>query len=83
MSDSSSISNSPPSDAALEEALRSVVRTIYKNGNLEDLTVKRVRSSAENDLDLQKDFFKDHPSWKDRSKSIIQAEVVRPVAIFC
>ena len=76
MSDSSSLSGSQPSDAAIEEALRNVVRNIYRTGNLEELTVKRVRNAAEKRLDLQKDFFKDYPSWKDRSKSIIQIEVV-------
>ena len=76
MSDSSSLSGSQPSAAAIEEALRTVVRNIYATGNLDELTVKRVRSAAETRLNLQKDFFKDNPSWNDRSKSVIQIEVV-------
>lgn len=76
MSDSESLSDSAPADSAMEEALRSIVQNIYKKGNLEDLTVKRVRAVAEKQLELEKDFFKDHTSWKEKSKTIIQAEVV-------
>jgi len=76
MSGSESLSDSPPSDAALKEALQSVVQEIYVTRKVEDLTVKRVRIAVEKRLGLQKDFFKDHPVWKDMSKDIIQAEVV-------
>lgn len=79
MSDSESLSDSPPSSAALKEALQSVVQEIYETRKVEDLTVKRVRIAAEKRLGLQKDFFKDHPVWKDKSKVIIQAEVVRAI----
>ena len=77
MSDLESLSNSPPSNAALKKALQSIVQEIYETRKVEDLTVKRVRIAAEKRLGLQKDFFKNHPVWKDRSKDIIQAEVVR------
>jgi len=79
MSDSESLSDSPPSDAALKAALQSIVKEIYETRKVEDLTVKRVRSAAEKQLGLQKDFFKDHPVWKNKSKDVIQAEVVRAI----
>lgn len=76
MSDSS-LSDGLPSDATLEQALRKAIRNVYKGGTLEDLTVKRIRKSAEGSLDLQHDFFKNDPTWKERSKGVIQSEVVR------
>lgn len=79
MSDSESLSDSPPSDAALKEALQNIVQEIYESRKVEDLTVKRVRIAAEKRLGLRTDFFKDHPVWKEKSKDIIQAEVVRAV----
>ncbi|KAK4694144.1 hypothetical protein P7C71_g3387, partial [Lecanoromycetidae sp. Uapishka_2] len=74
MSDSS-LSDGLPSDATLERALRSVVQKVYKSGKLEELTVKRIRKSAEGELDLQDGFFKNNSAWKERSKDIIQSEV--------
>ena len=76
MSDSS-LSNAPPSKAVLKEALRNAVREVYRSGDLDNLTVKRIRKSVEVDLDLQDDFFKCDPAWKEESKNIIQSEVVR------
>lgn len=64
-----------PSDATLEQALRRAVVAIYQSGHLEELTVKRVRTASERALDLQEGFFKT-PTWKDRSKRIIENEVV-------
>ena len=77
MSDSSSLSVSVPSAFKLEEALRDAVQHVYRTGNLEDLTVKRVRKAAEEQLGLEVDYFKNDPSWKENSKSIIQSEVAR------
>ena len=76
MSDSS-LSNGVPTDATLERALRAAVRQVYESKNLENLTVKRIRKSVERDLDLQDEFFKNDPAWKDKSKTVIQSEVVR------
>ena len=76
MSDSS-LSNGSPSDATLEQALRHAIQQVYDSGRMEELTVKRIRVSAETDLDLPEDFFKNDPTWKERSKSLIQSEVVR------
>ena len=67
---------SPPA-AKLEKSLRDAVRTIYKNGNTDDLTVKRIRKAVETNLLLDEDFFKNDQEWKTASKDIIQSEVVR------
>ncbi|MCJ1270051.1 hypothetical protein MMC22_009945 [Lobaria immixta] len=74
MSDSS-LSSVTPSQAALEQALRNAVERVYKLGNLEELTVKRIRAAAEQDLDLEEGFFKTDSTWKEKSKDIIQSEV--------
>lgn len=76
MSDSS-LSSVTPSPAAVEQALRNAVQRVYKLGNLEELTVKRIRAAAEQDLDLEEDFFKTDTIWKGKSKNIIESEVVR------
>ena len=76
MSDSS-LSDGAPSEGVLEQALRNAVRDVYQSGDLDNLTVKRIRKSVEADLDLQDDFFKNDSAWKERSKSVIQTEVVR------
>jgi hypothetical protein len=72
----SSLSNEKPSRATLEQALRNVVQTVYKTGNLEELTIKRVRIAAEKLLNLQDGFYKSEPTWNEESKRIIRSEVV-------
>ena len=67
--------NSMP-DSQLESALRSAVRRCYKSKDLESLTVKRVRKAAEEKIGLEEDFFKNDDRWKEKSKSVIQSEVV-------
>ncbi|KAF2083492.1 hypothetical protein K490DRAFT_51550 [Saccharata proteae CBS 121410] len=69
------MSDSEPSDGAVEQALRHAVRQVFKSGNLDNLTVKRVRKSAEEELDLSTDFLKNDAKWKDRSKQVIESEV--------
>ncbi|KAI9376264.1 hypothetical protein BJX61DRAFT_538962 [Aspergillus egyptiacus] len=64
-----------PSDEELEKALRHVVANIYKTGNTEELTVKRVRLAAEKALQLEEGFFKTNGDWKARSDQIIKDEV--------
>ncbi len=76
MSDSSSLSDAIPSRPALEQGLRNAVQQVYQTGDLENLTVKRVRKIVEDDLELPEDFFKIDATWKERSKELIQAEVV-------
>lgn len=81
----SSLSDGAPSEDELEQALRNAVREVYLSGDLDNLTVKRIRKSVEADLDLQDDFFKTDPAWKERSKNVIQSEVVRiqPFYVLC
>ncbi|MCJ1390876.1 hypothetical protein MMC18_003737 [Xylographa bjoerkii] len=62
-----------PSVKFLEQSLRNAVRDVYKTGDLEELTVKRIRKAVEENLNLQEDFFKE-PAWKDKSKEIIEEE---------
>ena len=75
MSDSD-LSEPPPSAATLELALRRAVDRIYDQGNAEDLTFKRIRKAAEERLDLEDGFYKSRPTWKDKSKAIIESQIV-------
>ncbi|GAB1199008.1 hypothetical protein APSETT444_008340 [Aspergillus pseudonomiae] len=81
VSDSESESDEPavpsvPSNDALEKALRKTVATIYKSGNMEELTVKRVRMAAEKSLGVEEGFFKGSSTWKSKSDQIIKDEVL-------
>ena len=71
-----------PSDQVLEKTLRDQVATIFKSGNMEELTVKRVRLAAEDTLGLTAGYFKSTGDWKARSENIIKDEVVRLVCIY-
>lgn len=80
MSDSESEADgevpSTPSDQALEKGLRDQVAAIFKSGNMEELTVKRVRLATEDTLGLTAGYFKSTGDWKARSENIIKDEVV-------
>ena len=65
-----------PSDATIERTLRHAVQAIHKSGKEEDLTVKRVRTRAEQELHLPLDFLKSDKTWKGRSSTIIKDAVV-------
>lgn len=65
-----------PSDAAISTKLREVVIAIHKSGNEGDLTVKRVRARAEEELGLPADFFKTSSVWKEKSQNQIKHAVV-------
>lgn len=64
------------SDQTLEQNLRDQVSAIFKSGNMEELTVKRVRLAVENKLGLTSGYFKSTGDWKARSEEIIREEVV-------
>lgn len=70
-----SMQSSPAEGSDLENALRAKVQQIFRLGNLDELTVKRVRRAVETELGLEVDHFKDEV-WRGRSKSIIESEVV-------
>lgn len=67
--------SSPLEDSDLENALRAKVQQIFRLGNLDELTVKRVRRAVEIELGLEREHFKDG-EWREKSKSIIESEVV-------
>ncbi|OQE90671.1 hypothetical protein PENNAL_c0011G07326 [Penicillium nalgiovense] len=64
-----------PSDQTLEKSLRDQVAAIFKSGNMEELTVKRVRLAAEDTLGLTEGYFKSTGDWKARSENVIKDEV--------
>ena len=65
-----------PSDRALTEAIREAVQNVFAAGDMENLTVKRVRMAVEEKLGLKKDFFKRDENWSKRSKTLIEEESV-------
>lgn len=71
-----SMKSSPSEDSNLENALRTKVQQIFRLGNLDELTIKRVRRAVEIEFGLKVDHFKDE-EWRERSKNIIELEVVR------
>ncbi|EEH48159.2 uncharacterized protein PADG_04243 [Paracoccidioides brasiliensis Pb18] len=74
-SESESLSSTGiPSENILEMGLRDTVAGIFKKGNMEDLTVKRVRIAAEKALDLEEGFYKNDAVWKAKSDWIIKQE---------
>ncbi|EFR02866.1 hypothetical protein MGYG_05867 [Nannizzia gypsea CBS 118893] len=59
----------------IEQGLRDTVANIYRSGNLDELTVKRVRLATEQSLGLEQGFLKAHEEWKRKSDEIIKDEV--------
>lgn len=66
-----------PSDATLESTLRDIVR----KGNLDPVTVRSVRTAAEERLGLAQGFFKNHSEWNDKSKDVIGEAYVCQVLV--
>ncbi|KAJ5766934.1 uncharacterized protein N7511_004550 [Penicillium nucicola] len=66
-----------PSDQNIEKGLRDGVAAVYKSGNMEELTVKRVRLAVEKKLGLTEGYFKSTGQWKARSEEVIRDEVER------
>jgi hypothetical protein len=83
MSDSEA-SVSIPSDSKIKQGLRKVIERIFKSGDHDNLTLKRVRKAVEDELELPEDFFRVDSDWKEKSKDFITAEVVSfRVSIIC
>ncbi|KAI4720036.1 hypothetical protein E4T48_03676 [Aureobasidium sp. EXF-10727] len=76
MSSDSELSNAaaPPPDAVLEKTLRDIVR----KAEVDPITVKRVRTAAEERLGLHAGFFKGHDEWNEKSKEIIEDAFNQP-----
>ncbi|KAF2753737.1 hypothetical protein EJ05DRAFT_170437 [Pseudovirgaria hyperparasitica] len=64
------------SDDQIRTALKSAITSIFKAGNHDELTVKRMRAAAESQLGLPAGYLKEG-LWKNRSKEFIEAEVTR------
>ena len=65
-----------PSDAIIALTLRDVVIATHKSGKDEDLTVKRVRAKAEEQLGLSAGYLKTNQEWKQKSQDTILEAVV-------
>ncbi|KAF1361784.1 hypothetical protein EJ07DRAFT_164274 [Lizonia empirigonia] len=63
-----------PSEAAITQKLQDVVISLHKAGNTDDLTVKRVRARAEEQLGLPAGLLKG-ADWKQKSQDAIMAAV--------
>ncbi|KAI9824191.1 MAG: hypothetical protein M1819_000903 [Sarea resinae] len=77
MSDSEgSLSTPRPSNAVLEKALRAAVKNLFQSGIFqpEELTVKRMRTAAEQELGLPGGFYKNDETWNSKSKLVVSAE---------
>jgi hypothetical protein len=64
-----------PSDAAILQKLQDIVISLHEAGNDDELTVKRVRTRAEEALDLPDGLLKG-ADWKQKSQAAIVAAVV-------
>ena len=77
MSDSelSEASHTPvPPDHQLEQSLRREVVRATKVGD--DVTIRKIRTASEKKLGLPDGFYKGHESWKEKSKEIVQDQIV-------
>lgn len=69
-----------PSDAAILKKLQEVVISLHKAGNTDDLTVKRVRTRAEQALSLPDGLLKG-ADWKQKSQDAIMKAVVSSLTL--
>lgn len=63
-----------PPDQDLEQSLRREVRKAQKSGV--DFSYNYIRAASESQLGLTKGFYKAHPDWPQRSKTIIGHQMV-------
>lgn len=68
------------SDDQILDAFRKIIAGLYATDNLTDLTVKRVRASAEKQCGLPPGYLRNESGWKDRSKTFIEEEAHRQSA---
>ncbi|KAI5363968.1 Putative HIRA-interacting protein [Septoria linicola] len=73
-SDSDELSNAAalPADDQIEQCLKRVTRKIISTGHV---TTNKARDAAEQELGLDAGFFKQHDTWKARSKEIVELVV--------
>jgi hypothetical protein len=72
-----------PSDSIIARTLREVVIATHKSGKDEDLTVKRVRAKAEEQLGLSAGYLKTNQNWKQKSQDAILEAVVSLNVTLC
>ncbi|KAI9655046.1 MAG: hypothetical protein M1831_005006 [Alyxoria varia] len=65
------------SDDDIQATLQRIVTHQFKSGDRDTLTLKYVRTAAEEELELPKDFLKTDGKWKARSKQTVSSEVER------
>ena len=67
---------SSPPPIAIESIIHDIIAELYRTNKLEEITVKRVRTAAEQELSLEPGWFKSHAEWRNRSKNFIAEEAV-------
>lgn len=70
-----------PTDTEIVQQLRAAAKRVFDEGDLDQLTVRRVRQLAESALSLERDYFRNDAQWKLRSKVLIESFGVRSRAI--
>ncbi|KAI9758546.1 MAG: beta-adaptin [Chaenotheca gracillima] len=73
-SDSDTGVSALPTGQVIEAALRNAVKHLFETDQLEELTVKRVRTRVTKELKLPEDYLKNDDVWKPKSKEIIEEE---------
>jgi hypothetical protein len=63
-----------PPDHELEKSLRREVRKAQKSGV--DFSYNYIRTASESELGLSKGFYKSHGDWSQRSKGVIDHQMV-------
>jgi hypothetical protein len=65
-----------PSEKSISNAINKAVRDMYNGTGRDELTVNKIRSIVEDELELEGGFLK-QGSWKQKSKDVITAEIVK------
>lgn len=74
-SDPESASTNVAEDARIEQCLRALVIKTFAS-DADNLTLKRIRTKAEAELDLEDGYLKADAIWKTKSKDIVADELV-------
>ncbi len=62
------MNSSRPSATAVRKALLKAIETVYKSEDLEKLTLSRLRTAAEDELQLEHGYFKKDAHWEAETK---------------
>ena len=69
-------------DAAIERTLQQTIKALYQADQYDQLTYRRVRNSTEEQLKLPLDALKEDSRWREKSKAVIKAAIVRESPLF-